>query len=73
MAANTQDFIDRLVRLPLIQQPGTKYIYGTNMTVLGMVAERTTSKSLKQLVEERLTGHLGIEGLHYGLPTDAEL
>ena len=34
--------------------------YGTNTTVLGMVAERAANKSLKQLVEERLTGPLGI-------------
>ena len=72
-AANTQDFIDRLARLPLIQQPGALSHYGTNTTVLGMVAERAANKSLKQLVEERLTGPLGIGGLQYGLPADAEL
>ena len=73
VAANSQDFIDRLARLPLIQQPGEKYHYGTNTTVLGMVAERATNKSLKQLVEERLTGPLSINGLQYGLPADTEL
>ena len=73
VAADTQDFIDRLASLPLVQQPGTTYYYGTNTTVLGMVAERATNKSLKQLVEERLTGPLGIGGLQYGLPADAEL
>ena len=73
VAADTQDFIDRLARLPLIQQPGTTYYYGTNTTVLGMVAERATNKSLKQLVEERLAGPLGISGLRYGLPADSGL
>ena len=73
VAADAQDFIDRLARLPLIQQPGTTYYYGTNTTVLGMVAERATNKSLKQLVEERLAGPLGINGLQYGLPADAGL
>ena len=38
-----------------------------------MVAERATDSSLKQLVEERLTGPLGIEGLQYDLPQDADL
>ena len=73
VAADTQDFLDRLAGLPLIQQPGTTYHYGTNTTVLGMVAERATGKSLKQLIEERLTGPLGIEGLRYGLPPGAAL
>jgi len=73
VAADTQDFIDRLASLPLVQQPGTRYYYGTNTTVLGMVAERATNKSFRQLVEERLTGPLGISGLRYGLPADSEL
>lgn len=72
-AANSDEFIARLADLPLIQHPGTTYYYGTNTTILGMVAERATDLSLKQLVEERLTGPLGIEGLQYDLPPNAEL
>ena len=72
-AENTGDFIERLAKLPLIQQPGAKYQYGLNTTILGMAAERAAKKSLKQLVEERLTGPLGIAGLRYGLPPGAAL
>ena len=72
-AADSDEFIARLADLPLIQHPGTTYYYGTNTTILGMVAERATDSSLKQLVEERLTGPLGIEGLQYDLPPDADL
>ena len=72
-AADSDEFIARLADLPLIQHPGTTYYYGTNTTILGMVAERATGSSLKQLVEERLTGPLDIEGLQYDLPPDAEL
>ena len=73
-AANGADeFIARLAELPLVQQPGARYHYGLNTTVLGMAAERAAKKSLKQLVEERLTGPLGIAGLRYGLPPGAEL
>ncbi|MCY4182373.1 MAG: serine hydrolase [Gammaproteobacteria bacterium] len=73
VAADSADFIARLASLPLIQHPGTTYYYGINTTILGMAAERATGKSLKQLVEERLTGPLGIEGLQYGLPPGVEL
>lgn len=72
-AADSDEFIARLADLPLIQHPGTTYYYGTNTTILGMVAERATDLSLKQLVEERLTGPLGIEGLQYDLPQDTDL
>jgi len=67
-ARNSQELIGRMASLPIIQQPGTRDYYGTNTTVLGLVAERASGKSLKQLVEERITGPLGIEGLQYDLP-----
>ncbi len=72
-AADSDDFIARLADLPLVQHPGTTYYYGTNTTILGMAVERATGKNLKQLVEERLTGPLGIAGLQYGLPDGASL
>jgi len=72
-AENSQAFVEALAQLPLVQQPGSSYFYGTNTTVLGIVAERATGKSLKQLVEERVTGPLQIDDLQYGLPPGVEL
>lgn len=72
-ARDSDALVARLARLPLIQQPGSAYYYGTNTTVLGLVAERATGKSLQELVDERITGPLGIRGLRYGLPDDATL
>jgi CubicO group peptidase (beta-lactamase class C family) len=66
-AKNTQELVDRMAKLPLIQQPGTNYYYGTNTTVLGIVLERITNTSLQKLVEERITKPLKINGLQYGL------
>ena len=67
-AKNSNTLVERLARLPLILQPGSGEFYGTSTTVLGIVAERATGKSLKELVEQRVTGPLQIEGLQYGLP-----
>ena len=72
-AKTSDELINRMAKLPLIQQPGTDYFYGTNTTVLGIVAERATGKSLKQLVTKRVTNPLKIEGLQYGLPADEKL
>ena len=72
-AKNTDEFLKRIAELPLVQQPGTTDFYGTNTTVLGLVAERATGKSLKSLVEERVTKPLGISGLQYGLPNPSIL
>ncbi len=66
-ASNGNELIDKIASLPLIQHPGEKDFYGINTTVLGLVAERATGKSLDSLVKERLTHFLGIEGLKYNL------
>ncbi len=73
MAKNSDDLIKRMSTLPLIQYSGTDYFYGTNTTVLGLVAERATDKKLKQLVAERITDPMKIKGLQYGLPDNEKL
>ncbi len=72
-AENSHELIDRMAKLPLINQPGTTHYYGTGTTVLGLVAERASGKSLKQLVSERVANPMRIEGLQYGLPPEASL
>ncbi|WP_420318472.1 serine hydrolase domain-containing protein [Ekhidna sp.] len=72
-AKNSDELIDRMSKLPLIQHSGTDYFYGTNTTVLGLVAERATGKDLSQLVEDRVTNPLKIAGLQYRIPTNAKL
>ena len=62
-ASNSDDLINRLATVPLLLHPGSKYYYGTNTTVLGMVAERSTGLSLKNLVEIKLFNRLNIQGL----------
>lgn len=72
-AVNSQALIERLAKLPLIHQPGAAHHYGTGTTVLGLVAERASGRSLKELVAGRVTGPMNIAGLQYGLPPGASL
>ena len=67
-ARNSDELISKLANLPLIQHPGTDHFYGTNTTVLGLVAERATGKNLSELVKTYITDPMNIEGLQYGLP-----
>jgi len=72
-ASTTDDLIKRMAELPLVQHSGADYFYGTNTTVLGVVAERATGKNLKELVQERVTKPMKIKGLQYGLPANERL
>ena len=72
-AENSQDLINKMAKLPLIQHSGSYYYYGTNTTVLGLVCERATGKTLAELVKERITIPMKIEGLAYDLPSEATM
>ena len=72
-AVNSDDLINKISELPLIQQPGESHFYGTNTTILGLVAERATGKSLKDLIKERMTDPLGINGLKYNIDINEKL
>ncbi|MFL2590154.1 MAG: serine hydrolase domain-containing protein [Parvicellaceae bacterium] len=70
---NSDDFINRMAQLPLAQHPGCYEYYGTAISVLGILCERATGKSLAQLVKERITDPMKIKGLVYDLPNGAQL
>ena len=72
-AENSQDLINKLALLPLCQHPGSYYYYGMNTTVLGLVCERATGKTLAELVKEHITDPMNIEGLAYDLPRGATM
>ena len=65
---NSDDYINRTAKLPLIQHPGSYEFYGTAISVLGILCERATGKSLAELVKERITDPMKIKGLVYDLP-----
>lgn len=70
---DSEELIKKMAQLPLIQHSGTDYFYGTNTTVLGLVAERATGKKLNELVKERVSTPLKIDGLQYKLPENVNL
>lgn len=72
-AKDSDELIDKFSNLPLIQQPGESHYYGTNTTILGLVAERATGRSLNSLIADRMTGPLGIKGLKYNLKNNEAL
>jgi CubicO group peptidase (beta-lactamase class C family) len=53
-------FVERLARLPLAEQPETLWDYGHSIDVLGRVIEVVSGKSLFQFEKERLLDPLGM-------------
>jgi CubicO group peptidase (beta-lactamase class C family) len=54
------EMLRRLGTIPLAHQPGTTFEYSISVDVLGLLLERLAGTRLDRLVEERLTGPLGM-------------
>ena len=56
----TEEFVDRLAKLPLVYHPGTTWDYSQSTDVLGRVIEVVTGKSLYAALREMLLDPLGM-------------
>ena len=54
------EFVERIVKLPLAEQPGTLWDYGHSTDVLGRVIEVISGKTLFQFEKKRLLDPLGM-------------
>jgi CubicO group peptidase (beta-lactamase class C family) len=54
------EFVERIAKLPLAEQPGTKWDYGHSTDVLGRVIEVVSGQSLYQFEKQRLLDPLGM-------------
>jgi CubicO group peptidase (beta-lactamase class C family) len=54
------EFVERIVKIPLAEQPGTLWDYGHSTDVLGRVIEVVSGQSLLQFERQRLLDPLGM-------------
>jgi len=57
---DNQEMAKRLARLPLLHSPGTVFEYGMSTDLLGRVVEVVADQPLSTVIEERITGPLGM-------------
>jgi CubicO group peptidase (beta-lactamase class C family) len=60
-------FVERLAKLPLAEQPGTRWDYGHSTDVLGRVIEVVSGQSLFAFEKARLLDPLGMRETAFGL------
>lgn len=65
-------FVERLARLPLAEQPGTRWDYGHSVDVLGRVIEVVSGQSLYQFEKQRLFNPLGMTGTAFFVADPAQ-
>jgi CubicO group peptidase (beta-lactamase class C family) len=62
--------MERLATLPFVAQPGETWVYGYSTDILGCVAERASGMALDELIRQRITGPLGLEGTYFFIPVE---
>ncbi|MDH3708619.1 MAG: beta-lactamase family protein [Cyclobacteriaceae bacterium] len=68
----TQEFIKRLAKVPLVFEPGEKFLYGLNTDVLGRVIEVVSGLTLAQYFQEHIFDKVGMSDTHFYLPKNKQ-
>ncbi|GHE61175.1 serine hydrolase [Roseivirga thermotolerans] len=64
----TQEWIDRLAKVPLAHQPGDRFSYGLNMDVMGRIIEVVSGQKLNIYFKEKIFDVVGMPDTHFYLP-----
>jgi CubicO group peptidase (beta-lactamase class C family) len=64
------EWIRRLGTLPLLYQPGERWMYNTGADVLGVLIERASGQPFERFLQERIFGPLGMTDTGFDVPPD---
>lgn len=66
-STNLDDFVARVAKLPLREQPGTRFRYGINIDLLGAIVEKASGQRLDVFFRERIFSPLGMRDTGFGV------
>lgn len=61
-------YMSEFAKLPLRAEPGSKWLYGDSLDVLGHLVERVSGRGLDEFLQDRLLDPLGMTDTHYWPP-----
>ena len=67
---NLDQWTRRLTEIPLLFQPGTDWVYGPSINILGDLIEKIDGRSFEQYFKEELTDPLGMEDTGFFIHLD---
>ncbi len=65
---DNEEFINRLAKVPLVFDPGEKFLYGLSMDVLGRIVETISDASLSDYFRQNIFEKIGMEDTYFYLP-----
>jgi CubicO group peptidase (beta-lactamase class C family) len=68
--SSLQEMIDKLARIPLLYQPGTRWEYSVSVDIQAYIVERLSGKTVRDFLRERIFTPLGMRDTDYYVPAD---
>jgi CubicO group peptidase (beta-lactamase class C family) len=64
------ELMERFGGLPLVHQPGEKWLYNSGSDILGVLISRVAGTSLEEFLRERILAPLGMNDTAFNVPSD---
>ena len=68
LTPGTEEWMRRLGELPLMYQPGERWLYNTSCDVMGVLVARVSGRSFEAFLRERLFDPLGMKDTAFSVP-----
>ena len=65
-----QEMIDKLAKIPLLYQPGTRWVYSASMDIQGYIVEKLSGQSLPDFMRQHIFGPLGMKDTGFFVPPE---
>jgi CubicO group peptidase (beta-lactamase class C family) len=65
-----QEMINKLAKMPLLYQPGTRWVYSVSMDVQGYIIEKLSGQSLPDFMQQHILGPVGMKDSGFYVPKE---
>lgn len=69
-SSSLQEMIDKLSTIPLVYQPGTRWVYSISVDIQGYIVEKLSGMSLPDFMREKIFQPLGMRDTGFYVPAD---
>ena len=69
-SANLQQMVDKLASIPLLYQPGSKWVYSVSVDIQGYLVEKLSGKPLGEFLRENIFQPLGMKDTGFHIEPD---
>src|ERR1700733_13223022 len=69
-SANLHEMVEKLAKIPLAYQPGTRWRYSVSMDIQGYIVEKLSGKSLPDFMRENIYQPLGMKDAGFFVPQE---